>query len=290
MGMSFWMLASLVCRLLVYAGVAGAIGGVFSRVLLAQHHSVARYIGDYTVGACVLGVGAAVLSVLINVGNMADRGMEGMMDITVLRLVLQTPLGIALALQVVGFVAIAIAGRADRLHLGLILLAATGALSIAASFALTGHLADGGWVGQVAVSAHALAMALWIGSLYPLRRVCATGDVTAVQQSMHRFGQLAAAIVGVLVACGVVMATQLLTSWRQLFDTPYGWGLLAKFSLVGSLLLLAATNKWLTVPRLTQPGFRQRLGKSIVLEIGLATCVLVITAVVTIVIGLEQHS
>ncbi len=75
---------------------------------------------------------------------------------------------------------------------------------------------------------------------------------------------------------------------RSLFFTPYGQGLLLKLALVGSLLLLAASNKWLTVPRLMQPGLATRLSRAIVLEICVGAFILLVTGIITVIIGIEM--
>jgi putative copper resistance protein D len=126
-----------------------------------------------------------------------------------------------------------------------------------------------------------------MGSLYPLWRVSRTIDLPEIQRSMERFGLLATIIVGALVACGILMAAMLLKDFHTLFFTPYGRGLLLKLALVGSLLLLAASNKWLTVPRLLQPGFSIRLSRAIVIEMCVGAVILLITGVITIIIGID---
>ena len=104
---------------------------------------------------------------------------------------------------------------------------------------------------------------------------------------MRQFGQFATVVVGLLVVCGLVLAAQLLTTFADLFATAYGQGLLVKFAVVLCLLVFAARNKWRTVPSLMQPDFTARLSQTIVIELSLGLLILLITGIVTSVIGLE---
>lgn len=108
-----------------------------------------------------------------------------------------------------------------------------------------------------------------------------------MQISMEYFGRVAAFIVGVLVVCGAIMTLLLVKDFHTLISTGYGRGLLVKTLLVSALLLLAASNKWLIVPRLNQDGFRQRLSRAIVFEMLIAGLILGVTGVITAVIGID---
>jgi putative copper resistance protein D len=83
------------------------------------------------------------------------------------------------------------------------------------------------------------------------------------------------------------MGVILIKDVHTLVSTGYGRGLLLKLMLVGSLLLLAASNKWLTVPHLHQEGFRNRLSRAIVLEMVLASLIFLVTGIITTIIGIE---
>ena len=87
----------------------------------------------------------------------------------------------------------------------------------------------------------------------------------------------------------MLMAAMLLKDFHTLFFTPYGRGLLLKLALVSGLLLLAASNKWLTVPRLLQPGLSTRLSRAIVIEMCVGVVILLITGVITIIIGIDVN-
>lgn len=292
MSLSLWALFTLLSRIALYASVASAIGGLFASVLLARHRESATTIHRYTFLGCVIGIIASLIGFAAQVGALSDQGLKGMLNIAMMSILWQTSVGTAVALQLSGFLLIGITTgwllKSQKLHgnwaHGLMLL---GGLSLLAAFSQVGHFAEQSLLGKAAISLHALAMSLWMGSLYPLWQVSRTTDIPEIQRSMERFGQVAAVIVGVLVASGVLMAVILLKDFYTLFFTPYGQGLLLKLTLVGSLLLLAASNKWLTVPRLMRPGVSARLSHAIVFEMCVGASILLTTGVITIIIGID---
>lgn len=292
MSLSLWALFTLLSRIALYASVASAIGGLFASVLLVRHRESATAIRRYTVWGCVSGIIAALFGFGAQVGALSDQGLKGMVDTTMMAMLWQASVGTAVVLQLSGFLLIGAATgwllKTQKTYNVLIqALMLLGGLSLLASFSQVGHFAEQPLLGKVAVSLHVLAMSLWMGSLYPLWRVSRTNDLPEIQRSMERFGQLAAVIVGVLVACGVLMGAMLLKDFHTLFFTPYGRGLLLKLALAGGLLLLAASNKWLTVPRLLHPGLSTRLSRAIALEMCVGAVILLITSVITIIIGIH---
>ena len=294
MSLSLWELLTLLSRVALYASVASAIGGLFSSWLLARHRESAPAICRYTFWGCVIGIIASLIGFAAQAGAFADQGLMGMVDLNMMSILWQTSVGTAVALQLSGFLLIGVTTgwllKSQKPHSNWAkVLMLLGGLSLLAAFSQVGHFAEQSLLGKVAISLHVLAMSLWMGSLYPLWQVSRTTDIPTIQRSMERFGQVAAVIVGVLVASGVLMATMLLKDFHTLFFTPYGQGLLLKLTLVGSLLLLAASNKWLTVPRLMRLGFTTRLSRAIVLEMCVGTFILLLTGIITIIIGIDMN-
>lgn len=292
MSLSLWALFTLPSRIALYASVASAIGGLFASVFLARHRESAMAIRRYTFWGSVAGIITTLMGFGAQVGALSDQGLKGILDINMITILWQASVGTAVALQLCGFFLIgATTGwllKTQKPQNALIhALTLMGGLSLLTSFSQVGHFAEQLLLGKVAISLHVLAMSLWMGSLYPLWRVSRMGDLPDVQRSMKRFGQLAVVIVGVLVACGIVMSTMLLKDLHHLFFTSYGRGLLAKLVLVGCLLLLAASNKWLTVPRLQLPGYSARLSHAIVFEMCVGTFILLITGIITLIIGID---
>lgn len=292
MSLSLWELLTLLSRIALYASVASAIGGMFSSWLLVRHRESAPAICRYTFWGCVIGIIASLIGFGAQVGAFADQGLMGMVDINMMSILWQASVGTAVALQLSGFLLIGITtgwllkSQKSRSNLASVLML-LGGLSLLAAFSQVGHFAEQSLLGKIAISLHVLAMSLWMGSLYPLWQVSRTTDIPEIRCSMERFGQVAAVIVAVLVASGILMASMLLKDFHTLFFTPYGQGLLLKLTLVVSLLLLAASNKWLTVPRLMQPGFSTRLSRAIAFEMCVGVFILLITGIITVIIGID---
>lgn len=152
----------------------------------------------------------------------------------------------------------------------------------------------------VAASVHILAAGVWIGGLaaaivafWPFRR--AGGDESAVARaSLRRFGLLAAASVGLLVATGLYYAGRQVASADALLTTLYGKTLLAKTALVlaaGVVGLMTATllhperaaplSRLFGRPRGRTPVGGRRLRGILVAEALLGVAVLALAGVLT---------
>jgi putative copper resistance protein D len=298
MTISLWVLFTLASRIFLYASVAGAIGGIFASLLLAHHRESRAAIKNYIISACIVGLITSLCGFIIQVGSFANNGISGMLDNNIISILLQTSVGSALTLQVIGFIFIGFAYIASRrkstlppyLQFILFMTAIIGGLCLLASFFQTGHLAEAQLAGKIAISLHVLAMSSWIGSLYPLWHVSRSADVLLAQTSMKRFGELAIIIVGTLIACGFFISYFLLKHWQVFISSNYGHGLMIKLILVSGLLLIAATNKFFIVPKLRQAGFSNRLSNAIIIEMIVGVLILSTTAVMTTIIGIEANS
>ncbi|WP_235892796.1 CopD family protein [Mycolicibacterium hodleri] len=123
----------------------------------------------------------------------------------------------------------------------------TAAIGIAAR-SLIGHLSES-TLGGVAVAVHALAAALWCGSLAALAlTVTHRGQWARV---LPRFSQTSLVSVVVLLVFGLAAATVTLNSPTDLYGTGYGRVLAAKVLVTSVLLGLAARNRsvWLPAAR-----------------------------------------
>jgi putative copper resistance protein D len=126
---------------------------------------------------------------------------------------------------------------------------------------------------------------LWIGALYPLLLLSRTPELLKVQKLMRSFGMLALGIVASLLLSGLYLATRVLQDQAELVNTAYGRSLLLKLSGVGVLLLLAAANKLVLVPKLLMAGSSTALQRSIRVEIAVAVYVLAVTSWLTTATG-----
>lgn len=95
---------------------------------------------------------------------------------------------------------------------------------------------------------------------------------------MEQFGRLAVVVTALLLISGGFMLTRLLESFGELTGTAYGQSMLLKLSAVAGLLSLGALNKFFLVPGLCNANGVRRLKRSIVLEMTIASLILVVTA------------
>jgi putative copper resistance protein D len=167
-------------------------------------------------------------------------------------------------------------------------LAAAGLLAY--SFTLTGHSANLGWPGAVAIVLHVSAVFWWLGSLYPLWMLCRERSPTDVFSIMDDFGRLATPFVVTVIVAGAVLAYLLLQSPAELVATAYGRALALKLLLVTALLAYAARHKWQLTPGLLQGDSAARLQRSIAWEGGVAFLVLLITASLSTLLGPAMFS
>lgn len=181
-----------------------------------------------------------------------------------------------LTFLVVGFALLAV-GRARALW----------PAAVVGVFALTlRDVVQGRW--QTIVNPlHLLAGGLWIGTLAvlaitvippALRRELGRGGSPSISQVIARFSRLSLFAIALLVASGLV------TAWRQLkypsalWTTPYGYVLLGKLAAVAIVVALGAFNWRRVPPSLGVEGGVARLRRSARAELLAAGVVLAITA------------
>lgn len=177
-------------------------------------------------------------------------------------------------------------------------LAAAGAF-IVASFAWSGHGAAGagaaGLLHLVADIAHLLAAAIWLGALCLLlamvwsRSIADPARQSGVHGLLHRFSTLGLWAVSVLLLSGLVNAAFLvgIEGIDRLFTDLYGRLLLAKTGIFLAMVLLAAGNRFLWVPKLDRdirsgshrPSALPALRWSIGLEVALGLSALLAVAI-----------
>lgn len=308
-----WELAILLSKLVAYISFVSLTGGLFILFLGALHGPQWR---SYTLAPVewsasarahlvrmlilVSGIGkvAIIVFFLLHVGQVNQNGPIGMLDGFMIGLLAQTPIGTGTALRLAGFVLIGLLLVVYRgelsgasppvLSIFLVLLWSVGILLCCAGFAVLGHVANLDWFAQTLLAAHVLLVGLWIGALYPLFLLCRTEPASAIAPLLQRFGVYGWGITLGLLAAGGYLLTRLLGAPSELFATPYGRVLILKIVLVLCLLALAALNKFRLVPALhaAGPGPLQR---SIRGEMLLALVILVVTAVLSTVIGPAEH-
>lgn len=287
-----WELALVAAKWLVLVATAGAIGAPFILVLARSlQFRDLQSIHTFLHRCALIGLVANLLWLLLQVGAVNRSGLGGMFDRMMGSILLQSGIGDAWQTRMLGFTGLmlfTLKPTAARLPAwAQSVIHALAAVLLLGAFDDTGHVSTLPGVAQLMLVLHVLAVFLWVGSLYPLLQLSRAGDIARVQLLMRRFGALALGIVAVLFICGVYLATQLLDAPRDLLATAYGRVMLLKLFGVYALLMFAATNKMLLVPRLVpgEPAAARQLQKSIRAEWIVALLVLAVTSWMTSVVG-----
>lgn len=233
-------------------------------------------------GLVVCATVASLAGLFATVALLNGRGLAGGFDGELWLLVAGTANGDAVWVRLLGLAALLPGLFFARLRLPAVVL---GGLAVAASFGFVGHVQDDrhSLLLHALLMLHLLAVAIWIGSLWPLWRLARTPEPERVAAVMERFGRLGVYFVICLLAAGIGLTWLLLDGLVALFTTSYGLMLSGKMALAGLLLLVAALNKWRLVPALVSgsPDAGPRLRRSIAAEICLVVAILSVTALLT---------
>lgn len=288
-----WIYATWLVKVILYLGIAFVIGGAFCYFLLGRYVEIKETILKYMTIGTGLGLFSSVLGFFILIGSFANTGLSGMWDSNYINILVNTPTGHVYIIRSISF-ALLLLFMIVKLSKGAIDISKTeGAIftilliPIVLSFSQLGHVTNLPLFAQALLSIHVLVMSLWMGSLYPLWKTSKKINGLPLKERMHLFGQIAAFIVGILIACGLSIALLLFKDFNTLIDTPYGHGFIIKILFVLSILLLAAFNKWYFTPRLQDPKFAQQLGYAILFEMSLGLSILLATGYITTVVGIE---
>jgi len=277
-----WGLAAIATKFFLYLGVLTSGGLVLCRQILADQMSgIDLLIRVWAIGFAMLALAMALLGFAIR-GAMLLDDLSGMVDMSILALLWETPPGDALLLRLLGLGAVLVGTMAGGRWLWM---ATLGAASAIWSFCEIGHVAseDRAWF-QIILFTHLIAAAFWIGVFFPLRKLSRSpGTLAEAAMLGHRFGQIAAVAVPLLVVAGAIMTWRLVGSASAMVGTSYGLMLLAKLAAVALLLSLAVINKLRLVPAMQRgdAAVGLRLAKSISLEWLCVGVILLATAIFT---------
>lgn len=282
-----WDAASVAAKAVLYAATLSAAGGAAFAV---QH--------DSAMGAALRGrirrwlagcLGVALLLTAVRIGILAAAmgdAVDAAFDGTMVRMVLEAGEGRAMAVRVLGLLAIGLSLARPRRSVALAL---GGALLSATSFAWVGHAwaASRGYELVALQSVHLGGVAFWIGALVPLWMATRHDTPAALAVLVRSFGRAAQFVVAGLIAVGVLLLVVLLRSPSELWSTEYGRLVLLKLGGVGALLGVAEFNKLRLTPRLLASDSMAvtALRRSIGLEVALAVTILLVTAAFTTLVG-----
>lgn len=302
-----WELATLLSKLVAYAGFVSLSGGLFvfwlgtrpeqgpDSAVAARWSPAARaHLVSRSILLAVAALAALLVYFLLQVGLINQNGLRGMFDSFMAGIVLQSTVGYGVIMRVAGILlpltGLIMARRAllangsARMAPRLLVSWIAGALLFSSSFAVLGHVVTLSWLAQLAIMLHTLAISLWVGALYPLYVLCECEPADAMLPVLRRFGVWGWGITGSLLVSGVFLVTRLVEAPADMFTTPYGQLLSAKLVLVLTLLALGALNKFHLVPALELAG-AATLRKSIAGERALVLLILILTACLTTLTG-----
>jgi copper transport protein len=161
------------------------------------------------------------------------------------------------------------------------LLSLAGLFGIGCALAASGHAAAASpqMLMRPAVLLHVIAVAFWIGSLWPLLAILRDAGAPA-REALRRFSRVAPSAIVVLLLSGGVLAVVQLARIDALWKTAYGFVFLAKMAAVVVLLGLAAANRFVLTPRIEagDPGAGARLRHTAAVELGIALVIFAIVA------------
>jgi putative copper export protein len=261
------LLRAIAFVLLFQAAGSAAFLAVFGPALTCSRPTITRIGRVATVLAMVAVTGHSLLDAARMAGD-----FTGVVDPAMQKIAMFSSSGAAFGLRMAGLVAIAFAfSRARRVALAL------GVLAAAISFALTGHTSTSAFRPALAPAlvAHVAIGMFWFGSLLPLYLVSRHEPREVAVRIVEGFSRIAVWSVPLIFIAGVTMTALLAPGW-SVFTQPYGELLLLKLGLFAILMLLATANRW-RFGRDPGPAFR----KTVAVELGLISCVLVVTAGLT---------
>ena len=248
-----------------------------------------RAITCSTVGLALAAAAASGFQIVAQAGFL---GGAGGVQWPMLAIVASSPIGASTSVRLVGLALILTILLSE--HRVARAAGALGTLLTCTSFAMVGHTVDAPMrrLAAAVLAIHVLAIAYWIGALWPLLHLTRGHEVDRAAIVLQRFGQIAIGVVAALLAAGAVLAWTMFESPGSLLRTGYGRLLALKLVFVIGLLTLAALNKLRLVPAFAgeQAAAASSLRRSIAAEILLASAIFGATAALTTLVspdGLE---
>jgi copper transport protein len=213
------------------------------------HDAVRRRLVLLQRGSAVVAVLVAAVAVIVSGAYQRGAGIGGLFEAASLDPALVGDDLSVLTLQVVGLgLAVVMAGRATPSLAGDI-----GAALAVWSPALVGHTRAYEPVSLLVLTdaLHLSAGAVWLGGLAGLAIVLPSlaGREREGALLLSRFSTVAAVLLGILAAAGVLLGWRILGSWSGLWETTYGRLLLVKVGIALVVGAVAAFNRYRLLPR-----------------------------------------
>jgi copper transport protein len=263
-------------RLLLYAGVMVAVGGLFFLRRCWPHGTQISQARRVVQIASIVAVVASTALIGLAAAQASGRGITGFTDTTGWRAVLSSEAGKWWVLRTVGTVLLAIVALAAAdigKRLWGLALAATAAV-VFVGMAKGGHGTSGRWAaaGVAMTLVHLAAASAWVGGLSLGLLALAGGRGI---DSLKRFSNVALLSVIGVVGSGVVQSARQLREWDG-WDSGYGHTLRSKLIVVVVLIVIGGTSRQLT-RRHTDGNGPIKVRDLVGLEVVFATGVLALT-------------
>ncbi len=258
-----------------------AVGGTFTQRIVLTRKGLGY--------AAFTGLVAVAVHFFSQVGMLADDGLQGALSSFMIQIVWSTGAGDATCWRAAGFVlallALCIPKQLSVAKSAEVLFHVAATAALVGAFLFTGHTADMSPIFGALLTTHVLIAVWWFGALLPMRKACRTNSVEVLLPWLVRFGEQASVLVSVLVIVGAILAYFIIGSLHNLLFTGYGWLLMAKILTFCAILLLAARHKLSLVPSMQSSHNTQQFVASLNIEIIVAAALLLVTAVLTSLVG-----
>ena len=273
--MDLWIILTPVLKTLFYVTSLLALGTVIFERHFQHFQTVdnTSFCRDLTIRGCKYGMVISA-GLLVSVAGNLGGEVWSILDPTIFSIAIYSKGGHAAGLAFFGFALIIVARRYEFSAVPLLL--SVGVLLVLTSFIWTGHAQKVGPIAQAVLSLHLVAIAFWLGSFLPLRRMCSSPESENLYKIAERFGTHAIFYICLLLISGLIFAYILIGDLSLLLSTVYGNVFLMKITLVSALLGVGAVNKFRLVPSMKlEPSIgAQRLRKSIQIEMVIALLIL----------------
>ena len=266
-----------VTRIIFYIGLFFGAGGAAFRALSPIIPEPARRLSRVS---AVAGMGAALLIIGLQGLDILGLGLGDLLQGTVWNVGLVSVYGqtsvVALGALVAALVALGVKGDGLGKSMGIVAIVLVGL-----AVTLSGHAsaAQPQWLMKPALFFHVVAIAWWVGALYPLILLL-RADPGVATPALLNFSRAIPFAVAPLVVSGLVLAVVQLGAPGPAWLTGYGAILAAKLVALAALFAIAGWNRWaLTTPAAAgDAGAIRRMRRAIVGEIFL---VLIIVCLVS---------
>jgi copper transport protein len=273
LNVAIWLL-----RIAIFIALFFGLGGAVFANWLAPKRPLPGGAEKWFAALCAAGLLLVPLSVGLQGLDALELPLSALRQANVWQTGFSTSYGTSalLAFLALGAAWVSLLLRAGAQMLALAALAAGGC-----ALAASGHAAAASpqWLMRPSVWLHAVAVTLWIGSLWPLA-VLLRGDSTSAGVALRRFTLVIPWVMVALLASGSILAVVQVARVQALWTTNYGLILSMKLVAVLAMLALAAVNRFLLTRKVEAGDMaaRRRLRRSIAAEIGLALLIFALVA------------